>query len=61
MKLKHMVKDKINYRAQGPRTVLIRQTVKVERIMAVFVWEKWKVMALSCGTMMKTGSPIFFS
>ena len=27
MRLKHMVKDKINYRAQGPRTVLTRQTV----------------------------------
>ena len=28
MRLKHMVKDKINYRAQGPRTVLTRQTVQ---------------------------------
>jgi DNA-directed RNA polymerase II subunit RPB2 len=27
MRLKHMVKDKINYRAKGPRTVLTRQTV----------------------------------
>ena len=27
MRLKHMVKDKINYRAQGPRTALTRQTV----------------------------------
>ena len=27
MRLKHMVKDKINYRAQGPRTMLTRQTV----------------------------------
>ena len=27
MRLKHMVKDKINYRALGPRTVLTRQTV----------------------------------
>ena len=26
-----MVKDKINYRAQGPRTVLTRQTVQVVR------------------------------
>ena len=28
MRLKHMVKDKINYRAQGPRTVLTRQPVQ---------------------------------
>jgi DNA-directed RNA polymerase beta subunit len=28
MRLKHMVKDKINYRAQGPRTSLTRQTVQ---------------------------------
>jgi hypothetical protein len=28
LRLKHMVKDKINYRAQGPRTVLTRQTVQ---------------------------------
>jgi DNA-directed RNA polymerase II subunit RPB2 len=28
MRLKHMVKDKINYRAQGPRTVLTHQTVQ---------------------------------
>ena len=28
MRLKHMVKDKINYRALGPRTVLTRQTVQ---------------------------------
>ena len=28
MRLKHMVKDKINFRAQGPRTVLTRQTVQ---------------------------------
>lgn len=28
MRLKHMVKDKINYRAQGPRTALTRQTVQ---------------------------------
>jgi DNA-directed RNA polymerase II subunit RPB2 len=28
MRLKHMVKDKINYRARGPRTVLTRQTVQ---------------------------------
>ena len=28
MRLKHMVKDKINYRAQGPRTVLTRQAVQ---------------------------------
>ena len=27
MRLKHMVKDKINYRARGPRTQLTRQTV----------------------------------
>jgi len=27
MRLKHMVKDKINYRASGPRTALTRQTV----------------------------------
>jgi hypothetical protein len=28
MRLKHMVKDKINYRATGPRTQLTRQTVQ---------------------------------
>ena len=28
MRLKHMVKDKINARAKGPRTVLTRQTVQ---------------------------------
>lgn len=28
MRLKHMVKDKINYRARGPRTSLTRQTVQ---------------------------------
>jgi hypothetical protein len=28
MRLKHMVKDKINYRTRGPRTVLTRQTVQ---------------------------------
>jgi DNA-directed RNA polymerase II subunit RPB2 len=28
MRLKHMTKDKINYRAQGPRTMLTRQTVQ---------------------------------
>jgi DNA-directed RNA polymerase II subunit RPB2 len=28
MRLKHMTKDKINYRALGPRTVLTRQTVQ---------------------------------
>jgi DNA-directed RNA polymerase II subunit RPB2 len=28
MRLKHMVKDKINYRAEGPRTLLTRQTVQ---------------------------------
>ena len=28
MRLKHMVKDKINYRALGPRTLLTRQTVQ---------------------------------
>ena len=28
MRLKHMVKDKINYRAQGPRTALTHQTVQ---------------------------------
>jgi DNA-directed RNA polymerase II subunit RPB2 len=28
MRLKHMVKDKINYRALGPRTMLTRQTVQ---------------------------------
>ena len=28
MRLKHMVKDKGNYRARGPRTVLTRQTVQ---------------------------------
>ena len=28
MRLKHMVKDKINYRAKGPRTALTRQTVQ---------------------------------
>ena len=27
MRLKHMVKDKINYRARGPRTALTRQAV----------------------------------
>ena len=27
-RLKHMVKDKINYRARGPRTMLTRQTVQ---------------------------------
>jgi len=28
LRLKHMVKDKINYRSRGPRTVLTRQTVQ---------------------------------
>ena len=28
MRLKHLVKDKINYRAKGPRTLLTRQTVQ---------------------------------
>ena len=28
LRLKHMVKDKINYRARGPRTMLTRQTVQ---------------------------------
>ena len=28
MRLKHMVKDKINYRALGPRTLMTRQTVQ---------------------------------
>jgi len=28
MRLKHMVKDKINYRSKGPRTILTRQTVQ---------------------------------
>ena len=28
MRLKHMVKDKINYRARGPRTLLTRQTLQ---------------------------------
>ena len=28
LRLKHMVKDKINYRAKGPRTQLTRQTVQ---------------------------------
>ena len=28
LRLKHMVKDKINYRARGPRTALTRQTVQ---------------------------------
>ena len=28
LRLKHMVKDKINYRARGPRTLLTRQTVQ---------------------------------
>jgi DNA-directed RNA polymerase II subunit RPB2 len=28
MRLKHMVKDKINYRARGPRTMLTRQSVQ---------------------------------
>ena len=28
MRLKQLVKDKINYRAKGPRTVLTRQTVQ---------------------------------
>lgn len=28
MRLKHMVKDKINFRAKGPRTMLTRQTVQ---------------------------------
>ena len=28
MRLKHMVKDKVNYRGRGPRTVLTRQTVQ---------------------------------
>ena len=28
MRLKHMVKDKINYRARGPRTLMTRQTVQ---------------------------------
>ena len=28
MRLKHMVKDKINYRARGPRNILTRQTVQ---------------------------------
>ena len=32
MRLKHMVKDKINYRARGPRTLLTRQTVHLSLI-----------------------------
>ena len=37
LRLKHMPKDKINYRARGPRTVLTRQTVqRVEQTMAVY-------------------------
>ena len=28
LRLKHMPKDKVNYRARGPRTVLTRQTVQ---------------------------------
>ena len=28
MRIKQMVKDKINYRAKGPRTTLTRQTVQ---------------------------------
>ena len=31
MRLKHMVKDKINYRALGPRTSLTRQPVQIFR------------------------------
>ena len=31
LRLKHMVKDKINYRARGPRAALTRQTVQGRR------------------------------
>ena len=47
MRLKHMVKDKINYRARGPRTLLTRQTVQGRsKMMVVFVWERWNVIQL---------------
>ena len=46
MRLKHMVKDKINYRAQGPRTVLTRQTVQGRANDGGFVLEKWNVIVL---------------
>jgi DNA-directed RNA polymerase II subunit RPB2 len=39
-----MVKDKINYRAQGPRTALTRQTVQGRANDGGLVLEKWNVM-----------------
>ena len=33
MRLKHIVKDKINYRADGPRNALTRQTVQGKQMM----------------------------
>ena len=44
MRLKQMVKDKINYRARGPRTVLTRQTYTAEQRTAVLGLVKWNVM-----------------
>ena len=44
MRLKHMVKDKINYRARGPITALTDNLLVVEQMMAVLELEKWNVM-----------------
>ena len=38
LRLKHMVKDKINYRARGPRTVLTVKQFRDVQIMVVACW-----------------------